>query len=36
MILVTKTLVIKVNGGWAAIIQQYFVGAWIPREDASK
>ena len=24
----------KVTGGWAAIIQHYFVGAWIPEKDA--
>lgn len=24
----------KVIGGWAAIIQHYFVGAWIPEKDA--
>ena len=24
----------EVKGGWAALIQQYFVGAWIPNKDA--
>ena len=30
----SETLSDTVTGGWAAIIQHYFVGAWVPEKDA--